>query len=538
MNNTPSTDTTTDNSAPLAQPLLADSTDTPTSISKMVSSSFCLAVGIAALPMLLFGINTGILNAPESVIFPGHSTLSWSLAVSAFCVGGFLGSANTGRLADERGRKWGIVVCLALNGIAGGLHVIAPNMFVLILARIGVGIAGGAATCLTPMYLSEVAPPEIKGSIGTLTQLSCVLGILVSILYALPFCTKELWRIIFVPLPLVSFGGVAAGYLYLPESPRWLLLHHYNTRGNEARAIIRKFRNYSEGEEDQEAVEMEVMLMTTGRSTEQHQQQSQQEEADETEEEGGPRRRRTAAPQSESAAHEEDISFKEFAMDPSNRIPLVSSILFPIAQQLSGINAVFYYSTLFFDGVISNPKVGTIVAFAVNVVATLVALALMDKLGRKTLLSWSAGGMGVCCVFMTLALLGVLPPVLTVLIVLVYISFFELGLGCIPFFLSSELIPPQFLGTVQSISMASNWFSNFCVGLFFPTMNNVLGAYCFVPFGLCLLGTVWYALTILPETRGKSLEMVQEELRARRPQPLAQEEPIDNSALSPDAELL
>jgi MFS family permease len=212
---------------------------------------------------------------------------------------------------------------------------------------------------------------------------------------------------------------------------------------------------------------------------------------------------------------------------------LVSSILFPIAQQLSGINAVFYYSTQLFDGVIANPKVGTIVAFAVNVVATVFALLLMDKLGRKTLLAWSAGGMGICCIFLTLSLLGILPPIMTVLCVMLYISFFELGLGCIPFFLSSELIQPQFLGTVQSISMACNWFFNFCVGLLFPYMDQILGAYSFVPFGIVLLGTVWYALWILPETRGKSLEMVMEELRdTRHPQRIAQDEPPETTPSS------
>lgn len=518
--------------APLAEPLVADDLPAPP-----ITLAFCLAIGIAALPMLIFGINTGVLNAPESVIFPGHSVFSWSLAVSSFCVGGFLGSANAGRLADHYGRRTSLLVIFAINFFFGTLHVLTPNMTLLIGARVGVGLAGGASTVLTPMYLSEVAPQSIKGSIGTVTQLSCVLGILASILFALPFCTGQTWRFIFVPLPVLSLAGLLAGYVWLPESPRWLLLHHYNTRADEARATIRNFQNIQQGEDNDETVEMQVLLMTNNMNGSPPSSSSQQSAAAAAEASQEDQQLQLAADYRGAEDEPQYNSFQEYALDPNNRIPLVSSILFPVAQQLSGINALFYYSTLFFDGIIENPENGTIAVFAINVVATLVALLLMDKLGRRTLLAWSAGGMGVCCIFLTFSLLGILPPIMTVILVMLYISFFELGLGCIPFFLSSELIQPQFLGTVQSISMASNWVSNFCVGLLFPYMDKFLGAYAFIPFGIALLGTVWYTLWILPETRGKSLEIVMDELlqaQQEEPQPIPQFETENTD----DAELL
>lgn len=209
-------------------------------------------------------------------------------------------------------------------------------------------------------------------------------------------------------------------------------------------------------------------------------------------------------------------SFRSFASDPNNRIPLMSSILLPVAQQLSGINAVFYYSTAFFDGVIANPQTGTIIAFTVNVGATIVAVLVMDRLGRKTLLSLSAGGMLICCVIMTLSLEGSLPPLLAVVGVMLYILFFELGLGCIPFFLASEMIDSQFLGRVQSIGMSCNWISNFLVGLLFPYMDRYLGPFSFVPFALFLFGTVLFCVFVLPESRGKSPREVTEELAHQR----------------------
>jgi Sugar (and other) transporter len=302
---------------------------------------------------------------------------------------------------------------------------------------------------------------------------------------------------------------------FLPESPRWLLLHHYETRGEEARAIIRRFRKFH-SEALEEAVEMEVLLMTNSVST--------------TSLTDSPQPTPTTTPTT-TIPSTNATTFTQFALDPCNRIPLVSAILFPIAQQLSGINAVFYDSTLFFNGVIANPLTGTIVAFAVNVVATLLALALMDRLGRKTLLALSAGGMALCCFVLTLSLQGILPPLLTVACVLLYISFFELGLGCIPFFLAGELIQPQFLGTVQSIAMASNWASNFCVGLLFPYMDQFLGAFSFVPFAVVLVATLVYAVWVLPETRGKSLEMVLQELRETHPQLIAQQDEDDEQVV-------
>lgn len=503
----------------------------------MLSGKFYVAVAVAALPMLLFGFNTGVLNAPESVIFPTHSVWEWSVCVSAFCVGGLVGALSIGGLVHVYGRKPSLLLILVVNAFFGIFHVFTPNIYGLMVARLFVGVAGGAATVVTPLYLAELAPPETKGSIGTLTQLSCVMGILASVLWALPFLSETEWRWIFIPLPLVSGLGiliaVAGG---LPESPKWLLLHHPLERGREARNILASFRSAM----DDDQIELQVLLtlqgstMTTTTTTN----ATATITHDEDEEENEPITRVTnTSPSATSTSHR---SFSDYLADPKSRIPVLSSVLFPIAQQLSGINAVFYYSTLFFDDVLEDPKMGTIYAFSVNVLATVVALLLMDKLGRKTLLSVSAGGMLVCCLLLTMGLLGKLPPKITFASVMVYISCFELGLGCIPFFLASELVPAEFSARVQSIAMGSNWACNFLVGLFFPLMDKQLGAYSFLPFAVVLLVTALYALCVLPETRGKPLHQFLEELEQQRRRgssqlPLAQEEDAGNG---PESELV
>jgi len=187
-----------------------------------MSPFFWLTVMVVCIPMFLFGFNTGVLNAPEPYIFPSHSVLEWSIAVSAFCAGGFVGANVAGKAADGYGRRPCLIAIMMGNLLFGILHTIAPNMTVLILARFGVGVAGGASTVLTPMMLSELSPTAIRGSIGTLTQLACVLGILASVLWALPYCSEEQWRLIFLPISIMAAFGVLASPLYLPESPRWL----------------------------------------------------------------------------------------------------------------------------------------------------------------------------------------------------------------------------------------------------------------------------------------------------------------------------
>jgi predicted MFS family arabinose efflux permease len=144
----------------------------------------------ATIPMFLFGFHTSVLNAPYTIIFPHHSTLEWSMAVSMYCIGGGIGAYGAGSLYHG-GRRLGILMIFWINVFAGWIHVLTPNMMILILARGMVGIAGGAATVLTPVYLTEIAPSSLRGTIGTLTQLACVLGILASIVWELPFLPKK-----------------------------------------------------------------------------------------------------------------------------------------------------------------------------------------------------------------------------------------------------------------------------------------------------------------------------------------------------------
>ena len=184
---------------------------------------------------------------------------------------------------------------------------------------------------------------------------------------------------------------------FLIESPRWLLSRDRNSR--RARYIIKKLR----GLRYEHEVEIEVNHFIT-------------------------------ASHAQACDNDEDhtssgMALMAMLMDKQIRRLLVCSLVLQIAQQLSGINAVFYYSTAFFEGVIDNPQLGTTIVGGVNVAATYVALLLMENTNRRTLILWSAGGMLISSIALVLCLLGFFSKVASLLFVIAYVSFFEIGLG-------------------------------------------------------------------------------------------------------------
>ena len=152
---------------------------------------------MAAASQFLVGYNTGVMNAPEKVVFPGHSTGLWSFAVAAFAVGGPFGAIVGGKMADQRGRRGALLIDTWTFLLGGFLQTIAPDMFTIIISRFIIGFASGYSSVLVPIYLGELAPPTLRGMLGTLTQFALVIGILFADLFAFPFATAERWRVLF-----------------------------------------------------------------------------------------------------------------------------------------------------------------------------------------------------------------------------------------------------------------------------------------------------------------------------------------------------
>lgn len=293
------------------------------------------------------------MNAPVDVVFPDHSTLSWAVAVAAFAAGGPFGANLAGKMADSRGRRGAMIIDEWVFVVGGLLQTLAPNMSVICVARFVIGFASGYSSVVVPIYLNEMSPPHLRGSLGTITQFALVIGIFAADLLAFPFATEGKWRILFGFTPLVAVIQLILSSTLLLESPRWQLMHH---KANAARQSIAKLRC----SRSQDLLNHEVERFLSSATL---------DELGITLESGHHKRNSSmkssmswmsmSLPGTASADDEDDDDeepthaeiLAEMWQHGSLRLLLISAVVLNVTQQLSGINAVFYYSTGFFRGV-------------------------------------------------------------------------------------------------------------------------------------------------------------------------------------------
>jgi len=445
----------------------------------VMSTSLIFAVLVASLSQFLVGFNTGVMNTPADVVFVGHSTAQWSFAVAAFAIGGPFGALVAKDLADTRGRRGALLIDIWTFLLGGIIQSLALDMVSIMIGRFIVGFASGCSSVLVPIYLGEMAPPTLRGMLGTMTQFAMVIGILVSDLMAYPFATIRLWRCMFAITPIIAIMQILLAPLLL-ESPRWLL--HRDSSSRKARYIIRKLRGLRYDSE----VETEVAHFLSANKV-----------------------------QSEEDEDHHKADWMTLYKDKSVRMLLISALVLQMSQQFSGINAVFYYSSSFFKGVIDDPLTGTSIVGAVNVAATYVALLLMDSFGRRTLILWSTGGMLISTICIMFALLGILNKDIALIAVNAYVFFFEIGLGPIPWLIVAEMFDAKYVSIAMSAACQLNWACNFIVSFIFPYMVQYLGAFSFLPFTCVLLFTLLFVYYYLPETHGTTPEELQAQMATR-----------------------
>jgi SP family facilitated glucose transporter-like MFS transporter 3 len=448
--------------------------------------SLILAVFTSVLASFQVGYNSGVLNVPEAVIRSALelAEVEWSIIVAIFAIGGLLGSIFGARTADSLGRK-NFLVANNVLFIAGGLcQALSVNFGLMALGRLLIGIGCGGVTVVVPLYLGEISPAHLRGSLGTMNQFSMVIGILIANILGKPLGGEQEWRYL---LGLVLIPALLQIILspVLLESPLWLVLQHTNKSLMMAEEALCKLR----GTEDVD-FELECML----------------------------------ANKEEDRRHKSSgDSMIKTLFNPIYRLPLTVGLVLQLAQQFSGINAVFYYSTGFFAKAhVSDPWLGSVLAASINMLATALAIPAMDRIGRRVLLILSSAGMMLSCVGLTISLYymefqpgyqdSVLFSTLAVFGVLMFVTFFEFGLGPIPWLIGAEIFPSKIRSSGMAAASIVNWSANFCVGLSFPHINNFLGVYTFLPFGAVLVLVIVFIVAVVPETRGKSLEEIQEEI--------------------------
>lgn len=451
------------------------------------------AIVAAVLGMFQFGYNTGVINAPikviqkfikevwkeryEDEISDGTLNLLWAVTVSMFAIGGMIGGISGGYIANKFGRKMGLLGNQIL-GILGGILMwtseSASSYEMLIIGRFVIGIHCGLNTILAPMYISEIAPLNLRGGIGTVNQLGVTLGLLISQVLGINSLlgTDHGWPVL---LGLTIVPSVLQLVLLplCPESPRHLLIT--KNREDDSRKALRKLRGSNDVEEEISEMQAEE-----------------------------------AANQTEKA-----MSIVQLLRSSSLRMPLIVGVMMHLSQQFSGINAVFYYSTsIFTDSGMTETQAqsASIGVGVLMVVMTFVSIPLMDRQGRRGLHLWGLGGMFVFSIFMTISFLvqnlasGM--KIVAVISTFGYVIFFAIGPGSIPWMITAELFSQGPRPAAMSIAVLVNWFSNFVVGQIFPTMKEGLGDYTFLPFTV-LLALFWtFTYYKVPETKNRTFEEI------------------------------
>jgi SP family galactose:H+ symporter-like MFS transporter len=437
---------------------------------------------IAGLGGILYGFDMGIIAA--ALIFVrttfSLSTRMEEVVVSVVLIGSMVGAATGGPLADRTGRRmilfWGGVLFI----LGSVLAPLSPNVATLIVARALLGLAIGFTSVTAPVYVSELAPPESRGTLIGLYQFALTLGIALADLIGYWLATEHAWRTMFAvgALPALLFLLLV---LTLPESPRWLL---GLGRAEEAKAVLRSYADEAGA----------AMLMAEIRA-----------------------RLLVTAEKRWSAL-----------WTPTVRKALLVAVGFTVLQQVTGINTIVYYGPRIFAlaGISSdkNAIFATLLVAVVNVLATIIALVLVDRVGRKPLLYWGVSGMTLSLFvlaycFHNQASLGSSMGILATACLMIYITCFAFSMGPIAWIIVAEVFPLRLRGRGAAAATLGSGGANFLVSMTFLSLINTAGnSATFCIYGAFCIVTLFFVRFVMPETRGCELESISAE-----PQTLQQE---------------
>jgi sugar porter (SP) family MFS transporter len=436
-----------------------------------------LVSAVTALGGLLFGYDTGVISGALIFLHGRGFTLSnlqKELLTSLLLVGALVGAMAAGPVADRIGRRRSILITAAVF-IAGVLAAaFSPTYGVLLAMRVVIGLAVGASSMLVPMYIAEVAPPRVRGALVSLNQLAITSGILISYLIDYGLQGSRDWRLCF-GLAAIPAGVLFVGMLFEKESPNFLV-----TRGrlDEARSVLDAIRDPSRGDD----VSAEI---------------------------------RQIRKVSERTPKVRDL----FA--PKARKLVVIGIALAVFQQVTGINTVIYYApTLLKDAGLGSSAslLANVVNGVVNVAFTIVAIWLLDRVGRRPLLITGTSVMAVALVAVAVAFAGGsslhgTSAYVAIVGLFVYTAGFAVGLGPVFWLLISEIYPLRLRGRAMSYATMANWGANFIVTISFLTLISAIGGLgVFLLYAALTVSAVVYFVRVVPETKGRTLQEIEADL--------------------------
>jgi sugar porter (SP) family MFS transporter len=436
---------------------------------------------IAAIAGLLYGFDTGVISGALQLIcntfgISDQQVVLKEVIVSSVPLGALLGAVVSSKFSNGLGRRRSIIFSSVVFIIGTCITTFAVDVHMVIAGRLLMGFAVGLSSMIVPMYLSEVAPFQIRGAVIFLFQLAITIGILSALVVNYLFESFQSWRGMFA-VALIPSILLGLGMLAMPYSPRWLML---KGRESEAKAVLQKLRA-----RDDVSIEMKDI-----KDSVQHQ----------------------------SAGFKALFSKKLFPL------VIIAFGLF-VFQQLSGINTIFYYARTVFSqagfGGESGALLAAVATGATNVLATIIGVWVVDIIGRRALLFIGFIGVIICLLVLGASYLGYFGPHIewiTLGSVLAYIVFFAISLGGVPYIMMSELFPLNVRGAGMALASCAGWGFNMLVSATFLSLvhflgkdNIGMGRAFWVYAGLSLIGFV-FAYFLVPETRGCPLERIEANL--------------------------
>ena len=440
-----------------------------------------ITCAMGALAGLLFGLDIGVISGALPFIAKDFQVndhvQEW--IVSSMMVGAAAGALGAGWLSFYLGRKYSLLLGAGLFIAGSALCAFAPNPEFLIGARLVLGVAVGIATFTAPLYLSEIAPGHVRGAMVSAYQLMITVGILIAFLSDTALSSSGSWRMMLgvVAIPAAIF---LLGVLTLPRSPRWLMM---KGRNDEARQVLNLLRP------DEKTVDEEMKDIA-------------------------------------EQLKQKDEGFSLLRRNRNFRRSVGMGIALQVVQQLTGINVVMYYAPRIF-GIAgysghSAQLWGTVIVGAVNVLATFIAISLVDRWGRRPILTAGFSvmtiGMGALALLLQLGIKTPTEQILAVAMLLIFIAGFAMSAGPVIWILCSEIQPIKGRDFGIAVSTFTNWVANTIVGATFLTLLNSLGhAQTFWLYAALNAVFILFTLRFVPETSDVALERIEQNLMSGKP---------------------
>ena len=431
----------------------------------------------------LFGYDQGVISGALPGIKSAFSLSLFMVQVvtSWVTLGALVGSLIAGALGDGMGRKRTLLFAGGLFALGAIAQWLAPGASVLVAGRFVVGAAVGVAAVAAPLYAAELAPARFRGRFISSYQLAITVGIFLAYLVNGALSAEGNWRLM---LGAAAIPGLALFLIALlaPESPRWLMMKH---RRADAVAVLHQVQPGIDSAPQLDEIDAALL-------------------------------------QDKQAAPWGEIFYREW------RRPLIIALGLAIFQQITGINAIIYYANQIFAsaGFATEEARATVTTWAiggVNVAATLIAIAFIDRVGRRLLLLAGLIGMGVSLAVVGVAFRFIAPDgaaassgpttagIVTVVALVVFITSFAFSLGPVVWTVINEVFPARVRGRGVALATAVNWGSAYLVSQFFLSLVDAIGSsltfFLFAFF--CAVGWIW-VYRIVPETKLRSLEEIQQ----------------------------